>query len=183
MLPQFVREIVVPTPKGEPVPNPQFVLGELPESDVAKIARYTGAEMPSSGEFRISGRALKHSYERHGEELGQDLERIGEITLGPHEILPNPANRGRAWIIAPAEFERRYVTVVEVALTHDGLEAVSFFKRDVDKFNAARKMAEAIEEENGTLEGRTPADKSEGVPSSKPPAETGSRPPIDQSRD
>lgn len=148
----FYDRVVAPLAKGDkaPMPDVLFRVGRMDDYTAAGLAQYLPDFHDGLRDVRVSARALKHIHDSRPDIARPMIERLQDGTLRADEVLPNPTNPKRAWLVlgdAPSGSTRGKdgVSVVEIAANGKGVDVVTSMTVRESAVTKARAKAQEIE--------------------------------------
>lgn len=148
----FYDRVVAPLAKGDkaPMPDVLFRVGRMDDYTAAGLVQYLPDFHDGLRDVRVSARALKHIHDSRPDIARPMIERLQDGTLRADEVLPNPTNPKRAWLVlgdAPSGSTRGKdgVSVVEIAANGKGVDVVTSMTVRESAVTKARAKAQEIE--------------------------------------
>lgn len=153
----FYDQHVANLPKGDksPMPDVLFRIGEVDDFTAAGLREFLPGFTDDLREARISAQSIKHIQDSRPAIAREVLQRLDDGTLYADEVLPNPKDMTRAFVVLKdagptgESIPKHLSQVLEVSANGKGIDVVTAMTARDGALNKARELKRQIIEQRG----------------------------------
>lgn len=140
---------------GALMPDVLFQVGRVDDNVAAGLQDFLPGFNETLREARISAATIKHIQDSRPSLVRDVLEKLQRGSLNADEVLPNPKNRNRAFIVlhdaaATASSKGKHLShVVEVSANGKGIDVVTVMSARDGALKAARQLRDELSAQKG----------------------------------